>query len=172
MEHVDYSMLKGLTLIEILVSIVILSSMLLLTFVVFNPYKNLEKVNDEEERQNLQQIKAALDTYYNDNNCYPTTIPFGSEWRVGSTVYMLKVPQSSACTSDVAECFIYQTNGSCPQWSILFTKLSKSQTGSACILNTLPSCKPLDFTDQWACIALGNIDCSYLSTIRLSDGSK
>nr|HVZ58753.1 hypothetical protein [Patescibacteria group bacterium] len=108
---------------------------------------------------------------YNDQNCYPTSIPFGSLWEVSTVVYMKQVPQARTCSSNPSSCYEYINTGSCPQWNVVFAKLSKIPTSSACALSSLTSCTPHNYDSSWACAISGTVDCSYLSTVDLASGS-
>lgn len=165
--------LKGLTLVELMVVIAMLGILLGMTFAVLNPQHQLGKVNDAKREQDIKQIKTALDTYYNDHNCYPTTLPFGSAWTEGSTTYMSKVPEDLACAGN-ANCYVYKYLGTCSQWNVVFTKLSNTPSTSQCSLSELSGCVPSDFDASWACVVSGSVDtagCAHLSSSALGDGS-
>ena len=120
-----------------------------------------------------RQVKTALDTYYNDHNCYPTTLPFGSPWQENSTVYMSKVPQDIACSGS-SNCYVYKYAGACPQWNVVFTKLSVTPSTSQCSLSQQSACVPSDYNSSWACIVSGNVDaagCAHLASTSLAAGS-
>lgn len=161
----------GFTLIELLVVIMILASLLVISLTFIDPLKQLNKFNDSKRKEDILQIKTALDTYYNDHNCYPTSLPFGSSWTENGVTYMKKVPEDPDCKNDPTRCYIYQYSGTCPQWAVVFSKLSKQPQKSACILSSLSHCVPANYDSTWACVVAGNADCSYLSTIDLTSGS-
>lgn len=163
---------SGFTLIELLVVIGIIATLATtVTLVSLNPSKQINKVRDAEKKQDLSQIKTALDTYYNDLGCYPSVdylkSKFGQEWKEGKTVYMKKIPQSS----NPASPYIYLTDpSSCPQWNILFAKLQNPQIGggvsqaSLCPLVTQENCTPPGYDNSYICTLSGKVDCSYLAT--------
>lgn len=64
-----------------------------------DPSTQLNKAKDGQRREDFKQVRAALDMYYNDHNCYPTSLTFGQEWRVGQTTYMKQVPQDPSCSN-------------------------------------------------------------------------
>jgi prepilin-type N-terminal cleavage/methylation domain-containing protein len=155
------------TLIELLVAITIVSVLITGTIVAINPFSQLNKAKDAQNLNNLNQIKTALDTYYNDTGCYPPSLPFGQEWKnSNNTIYMQKVPQSA----DSLNPFIYETDKTkvCPQWDILFAKLANplafsGNTGGTCPISQLANCAPKGYVNgQYACKTSGNVDCSYL----------
>ena len=146
--------------------IVMLSAFLLMAILILNPIAQLNKAKDAQRKQDLEQIRSALDTYYNDTGCYPALVPFGGEWKVGNTVYMKKVPQDPDCYTG-GYCYVYQANnsGSCPQWNVLYThllvKMTATELQKSCPLRTV--CGVL-FTRYNYCIFSGNLDCTYIKT--------
>lgn len=163
---------KGLTLVEIVVVVAIVGALLALTLIYINPLAQVEKINDATRKRDLQQIKTALDTYYNDHGCYPTNLPFGSSWSENGAVYMREVPQDPDCeVGDPSRCYVYKYSGTCPQWNVLFAKLTKDPVVGACQLKS-PTCVPSDFSSSsWSCVASGNTDCTHLTSSALSSGS-
>ncbi len=157
--------LLGFTLVELIVVIAILSVLMVAFFMLFNPLSQLDKAKDAQRKHDFEQIRNALDTYYNDNNCYPTKlqgVPFGSAWSAGSTVYMKKVPQDPDC-SKTGYCFVYQTDASnCPQWNVLYTRLSRPTNSlTSCLM--FQACGYLQ-TKYNYCVMSGNVDCSYVKS--------
>lgn len=166
----------GFTLIEILVAVVILSTLIAGVLFSINPLKQISKAQDAARQNDLKQVKEALENYYHDNNCYPSQsegIPFGKEWSVtdskgNKTIYMKKVPQDPSCTDTTGtNCYRYRTDGTtCPQWNVTFSELSKnSSLTNACALSSLANgCTPEGYTGgTWACSMLGAVDCNGLA---------
>lgn len=85
----------GFTLIELLVVISIIG--ILATLVAANLNSARSRARDAGRKSDIKNIQTALRLYYNDNSRYPvsTGVPFGAEWKVGSTVYMNMVPEDS-----------------------------------------------------------------------------
>lgn len=168
----QFSTQTGFTLIELLVVMMILGILLLSATLLFNPLAQLQKAHNATREQDLNQIKNALDTYYNDNGCYPTSLSFGNKWSSGTTVYMQKIPQDPDCSSsDPTYCYDYQTDGTtCPQWNILYATMHKPIATSigTCPLATMDGCLPTGgiFTYNY-CTISGKLDCTYLSTNSL-----
>lgn len=170
----------GFSLLEIVVDIAILASLLALLYVLIDPITQFEKAKDATRKHDLVELQNALDTYYNDTGCYPQSIPFGHEWKEGSTVYMTEVPQDPSCTSTSGQCYIYQVDSSyaCPQWNILYATLEKPTT-QACLLHSLSTaCLPPNYDSSMTCTVSGSVDCDFVSTNALlpsspasSDGS-
>lgn len=158
---------SGFTLIELLVAMVMVSVFLLMAFLILDPIGQLDKAKDTQRKRDLEQVKRALDVYYNDNNCYPTKlqgIPFGLEWSDSGSgvVYMKKVPQDPDCYK-TGYCFVYQTDASnCPQWNVLYTRLSRPTNAlTSCLM--FQACGYLQ-TKYNYCVMSGNVDCSYVKT--------
>lgn len=163
----------GITLIELMVVIAMLGMLLALGFSLLNPKHQLSKVDDARRKQDIKQLKTALDTYYNDHNCYPTILPFGSSWSENGTTYMREVPQDLACAGN-SNCYVYKYLGSCSQWNVVFTKLAVVPPTPQCSLTELSACVPTDYDSSWACVVSGNVDsagCAHLSSSSLKSGS-
>lgn len=72
-------MIRGFTLIELLVVIAIVS--LLASFVITNLSSARPKAMNAKRRQDMHQIRVALEEYYSDHNGYPLAGPIGnSSW--------------------------------------------------------------------------------------------
>ncbi len=171
---------KGFTLIELLVAIVMLGLLAATLILFIDPIKQLNKARDAQRENNLKQVQDALDTYYNDNNSYPQSITFGQPFESanGSAEYFNKLPQDPDCVSG-GSCYQYVTNTTIPnpQWGVLFAKVSQDNTlTNPCPLQQIPSCLPTNFYTAGYnyCVILGNVDCSYISTIAIptSGGSQ
>ncbi len=164
---------SGLTLVELMVVIAMLGILMGMAFALLNPKHQLSKVDDARRKQDIKQLKTALDTYYNDHNCYPTILPFGSAWDENGTTYMRKVPQDLACAGN-ANCYVYKYLGTCSQWNVVFTKLAVAPTTPQCSLTGLSACVPTDYDSSWACVVSGTVDsagCAHLASSSLGSGS-
>jgi len=168
------SVSSGFTLVQIIVDLAILSVLITFLVILIDPMSQLDKANDSKRKRDLEQINNALDTYYNDHQCYPTSLQFGSEWSVSGTVYMKTVPQDPNCKTNPTSCYVYQVDdtNSCPQWNVLYSKLTNissedsgsSGSVSSCPLYSLSSCTPLNFDNSYSCILSGTINCGYISS--------
>ncbi|KKP95266.1 MAG: seg [Microgenomates group bacterium GW2011_GWC1_38_14] len=165
--------LSGFTIVELLVILGILGILFAAFLAVFNPLGQIAKATDAQKKRDLEQIRIALDVYYNDKNCYPIPagIPFGGQWAEGSTIYMKKVPQNPYFP------YIYDNNGinlsSCPQWGVLFAHLESTQSATVlCPLDNQPQkCIPDNAKQKGYnyCVVTGIPDCSYLATSTAFD---
>ena len=91
---------KGFTLIELLVVISIIGILSALIMSNFNSVR--QRTRDAQRKSDLNQVKAALGMYHNDNNLYPLTANFPSWGTVfnnpdnTSMVYMKILPNDPA----------------------------------------------------------------------------
>lgn len=166
---------RGFTLVEFLVAIIILGVVMGSLIIAFNPATQRKRVEDIDRQQTLQQIKNALETYYHDTNCYPTAenSPFvlalseGGEWKEGSTLYIKDIPNDP----NDPNLFVYKTDDTtCPQWSVVFTKLSAAQPKvNICSLSSISdTCVPEGYDETWACGLSGAVNCELLALSGLA----
>ena len=173
--------LRGFSLLEIIIALAILTSISAGLFIAINPVTQLNKAQDAKRLSDLQEIRQALTVYYHDHNCYPAPVsPFtavlnsGTEWSeaVGTktVLYMKKVPKDP-----IGVPYIYTTdNTSCPQWNVVFAKLSRPQLASSlnpnaiCPLPVASGCVPKGYDSSWACVTTGNTNCTALIAGTLS----
>lgn len=64
---------RGFTLVELLIVIAILAILVTMVIVAINPRSVIEGTKDTKSRSEMNQIKIALQTYFNENNSYPAT---------------------------------------------------------------------------------------------------
>lgn len=91
--------IKGFTLIELLIVIAIIGILVTIAIIAINPVRLIQDARDSTRRADLQQIKAAMQLFYNSCKFYPPTLPSdlwdGSDFAGtcdDSTVYMREVP--------------------------------------------------------------------------------
>jgi prepilin-type N-terminal cleavage/methylation domain-containing protein len=114
----------GFTLVELLVVITILSILITMLILTLNPFVQIEKGQDAKREQDLKQLNTALDTYYNDHNCYPSDLAKLS----GTGTYMKQVPNDPAAAGGWQN-YDYITDPNkpdCPQWNVIFAKVSNT----------------------------------------------
>ena len=168
----------GFTLIELLVVIVILSILIIGLIMTFNPLTQYNKAEDGKREHDIGQIQRALDSYFNDTSCYPTSLTFGQKWSVNNQVYMEQVPQDPNCSRDTNQCYKYEAGPTnCPQWAVVYGSLrGPAIPTSACPLitrNNGATCLPVGFTDNKYnyCILMGSIDCQSISSFVIGPTS-
>lgn len=164
--------IAGFTLIEILVAITILASLTGGVFVVLNPARQLNKARDAASLQGLQEIRNALDLYNQDHNCFPdtqsvfiTALQTGGPWVEANTTYIAEAPLDG-----YGNPYIYMTDPSisCPQWYVVFARLSQPQEQDICPLDEQSDCVPEGFDDRWACVTGGITGCALLSGAQVN----
>jgi prepilin-type N-terminal cleavage/methylation domain-containing protein len=62
---------SGFTLLELIVVVAIIAILVAIVVVAINPVRLIGEANDAKKREELNQLKNALQLYYNDNNSYP-----------------------------------------------------------------------------------------------------
>lgn len=82
---------KAFTLIEILVVVTIISLLAAGAYVNYSSINN--KSFDEKRKADIEQIRMALEMYYNNNSTYPPTLPSNSLIDGAGRVYLNKIPK-------------------------------------------------------------------------------
>ncbi|MCS7093375.1 MAG: type II secretion system GspH family protein [Patescibacteria group bacterium] len=97
---------KFFTLIEVLIVIILVGS--LTGMITGNFLNSLKKARDARRKSDLEQIKKALELYYEDKGGYPQTLTFGSELKDPATgkIYMSRLP-----TDPISPDYFYQSDG-------------------------------------------------------------
>lgn len=155
--------LKGFTLVELIVVIGIIG--ILAGFILFtlNPFTQLEKGRDAKRESDIRQLQVASDTFYNDTNCYPVQI---TDSYLNEN-YIQKIPSDPSGAS-----YLYIPDPStCPQWSIFMAKLSYEPTNKvSCPLETLQNCVPsnYDVSGYNYCVISGDVKCSDVHAVIIS----
>ncbi len=99
-------------MLEILTVIAILG--ILAIMVMGNFIRSLKKARDSRRKQDLDQVKTALDIYYSEHESYPGVtgaagLPWGERFTDGNRIFMEKLPQDPNSSNTN---YIYQTDGS------------------------------------------------------------
>ena len=108
---------KGFTLIELLVAVAIISVLLSVGLVSYSSFQ--KNARDTQRKRDLDQIKIALESYFQENLVYPvdssgkikcgaTTFNWGERFVCGATpiVYMESLPEDPKSTSPYIYCYI------------------------------------------------------------------
>ncbi len=160
--------LKGLTLVEMMICVVIMGTFALMLVIQLSSSNQLDKVKNTQRQYDIKQIANSVELFYQDNNCYPLEedmvdlFQYGSEWseNSGRTVYNKKIP-----IDPDNYIYVYKTDTTdCPQWSVVFSKLSKVNENSAmCPLASIGDCVPQGYDNTWACVNLGTPNCEVIA---------
>lgn len=104
---------KGFTLVELLMVIVMLALIVSMLIIAINPSVQFQKAHDTQRKNDLTEIKKALELYYEDNGSYPTgdisnnytieNITWGDPW----STYMAKLPADQ----DSSQRYVYYSDG-------------------------------------------------------------
>lgn len=160
---------NGFTLIELIVVVVIIGTLFAALAFLFNPAAQLNKAQNARRQHDLEQVRTALATYYDDTGCYPTTLNFAQTFSLTGKTYMTTVPEDPKCTTRGVSCYIYQTDPttSCPQWNVLYDTLAAPLPPNiTCPLTSMSnSCVPTNYQQLGInyCVISGNIDCAKIS---------
>ncbi|MEI6532996.1 MAG: type II secretion system protein GspG [Candidatus Roizmanbacteria bacterium] len=130
---------NGFTLLEILIVIAIIG--ILSGFVTIQVTSSIGKSYDSRRKSDLNAIQKALESYYNDNNAYPSSLTFGGALCAtagcSSANYMKPLP------NDPHTCSYAYIVGSNNQSYQLYSTLGNSAdigTGIVQTGYTIPSC--------------------------------
>ena len=87
---------EGFTLIELMIVVAILGVLVGIVLVAINPVRMLGEARDGRTRSDLNQVKAALQLYHNENGDYPTAVEFtavgGASPPNFTSTYMRQLP--------------------------------------------------------------------------------
>lgn len=120
---------RGFTLIELLVVIAIIGILVTIVIIAINPVRQVQNAQDSKMRADLNQIKAAMQLYYNDCKFYPLNAPtVNTAWTpaVGGAVG----PGASANSCDDGVTYMRQFPGNSTGTAYLY--LSTLASGGAC----------------------------------------
>ncbi len=84
------SSVKGFTLVELLITISIISILSAVGLVVFTSV--MKQGRDTKRQSDLRSIQSALEQYYADNFSYPAQVSSGGSIAAGNKTYMREVP--------------------------------------------------------------------------------
>jgi prepilin-type N-terminal cleavage/methylation domain-containing protein len=166
----------GFTLIELVVVVMMISVLVTGSILILNPIKQLQKAKDAQRQQDLAQVRSALDTYYNDNNCYPNSdfFYFGTSFSQNGVSFMQKVPQDPDFASGSNKPYAYLVDtlsSSCPQWNVLFAKAASVQNLQVgCPLTQMTdsngnTCVPANYETLGYnyCLPSGKVNCDFIT---------
>jgi len=120
--------LKGFSLIELLVSITIVSLLMAAAFAVLRPQDYFARARNSRRISDLKVIQTAMEQFYANNNAYPTTasVPLtGTVWTSGSVTYLRTVPKDPGNGGN----YCYATTSTGYEACANFENLSAPPTG-------------------------------------------
>lgn len=149
---------SGFTLIELLTVITILGVLISSLLMIFNPQTQIRKGEDSKRRTFLSEIKGPLLTYYDDYKCFPTTLPWGSDFTSGTNTYFSELP-----LDDASDGPFYKNDGTtCPQWYVVAWRKEYTLNPDMLADCQLRQTNPCDtnISDEFVCSYEGSVDCS------------
>jgi len=102
---------KGLTLVELLIVVSVISFLAILITVFLR--SQVFKGNDARKKADIKRIGIAVEEYEKDNNCYPIASLVSCNPGKGLTPYINKIP----CDPITKASYMYEhEDSSCPRW--------------------------------------------------------
>lgn len=165
---------QGFSLLELIIVVTIVGVLFAALALVFNPAAQFSKADNAKRQHDLEEVRTALATYYDDTGCYPTSLDFAQKFSLTGKTYMQTIPEDPKCGSSGNNCYIYQTDTttSCPQWNVLYDTLAAPlPTNITCPLTSISNnCLPTNYTQMGInyCVISGNIDCAKISSVAIT----
>lgn len=137
-----------------------------------NPIEQLAKAKDTQRQNDMKQLQTALDTFYNDRNCYPIAAGDFLSTDELDYNYIKDIP----IDPDGRGYAYLEDSASCPQWNALFTRLdSLPEDETSCPLLQMEeelgsSCTPINYESGYNfCAISGEVNCSQISSASVPD---
>jgi len=109
---------KGVTLVEILVVVAIITLLAVLVIAYFR--NQIFKGNDARRKGDIHKIQIAVEEYEKDHDCYPLPNLVDCHPGTGLLPYTDKIP----CDPTTNASYYYEyENSSCPKWYRIYTDL-------------------------------------------------
>ncbi len=101
---------SGFTLVELIIVIAIIGILVSIALIAIDPIRVIQDTRDSRNRTELNQIKSALQLYFNENNDYPTAAEFAASGAPPNftPTYIRTLP---SVTTDTDAAFTYVSNG-------------------------------------------------------------
>lgn len=129
--------LRGITLLEILITIIILSILILSSFLVLPSH--IAKSRDATRKTNLHRVKTALNEYYYEAGNFPLTLPDCDQpLKIGNEVILNKIP----CDPKTKSPYFYQINIGQPDSFRMYTNLENITDLSISFVQCQKGCGP------------------------------
>lgn len=121
---------KGMTLVEIMISMTIIAFLAVMAIVFLNPTAQMKKARDTQRKKDLNRIKIAFEDYLNDKNCYPNQNLVDSLNNATNCKSGVFSPWLTIWPCDPKEALSYPLvvgdDGNCPKWYKIMTNLENS----------------------------------------------
>jgi len=130
--------LRGFTLVEILIVIVLIAS--LIVFSLLNVPAQIAKARDAERKGDIDTMGKFIEEYYIDSGCYPISIPIcGNSLNLNEKIYISNLP----CDPGTDLSYVYVSEiSSCPSWFQLYGNLEYTKDGIIDTLGCRNGCGP------------------------------
>jgi competence protein ComGC len=116
---------SGLTLVELIIIVVILSILILLAIMYFRG--QIFKGNDAKRKADIDRIKIAAEEYEKDHNCYPSPSLMSCNPGYGLKPYLDKIPCDPM--THASYMYVYQ-DSVCPGWFKVYANLENKTDAS------------------------------------------
>jgi prepilin-type N-terminal cleavage/methylation domain-containing protein len=128
---------KGITLVELLTTITVVSILAITAYLVVPPQIN--KAFDARRKADLYQIKFNLEIYYGMAEQFPRNLPgCGRPLTYNDEIILTSMP----CDPTTKRPYYYQTKGGNPESYRLYTLLANTQDPSIKVVGCLSGCGP------------------------------
>jgi len=113
---------KGFSLSELLIVLTIAGLLIIWLLTNLNPQALIGKGKDSRRKADLKKIQIALEDYYSDHDCYPTSLPdCGSPFLPGQVPYYLN---PLPCDPDGKDYYYVPGPGNCPRSYQIYVNLN------------------------------------------------
>ncbi|MDD3679646.1 MAG: prepilin-type N-terminal cleavage/methylation domain-containing protein [Candidatus Shapirobacteria bacterium] len=130
----------GVTLIEWLIVIAIISILLIIIFAHINPLRERDRASDSRRKADLNRINIALEEFYSDHDCYPIQEIFNQN--EGLRPYLGQTPRDPG--TGLAY-FYFPQEEPCPQYYRLYTNLRWQDDPDITKIGCSTGCGPDNF---------------------------
>jgi len=158
---------SSFTLIELLLVMALLAVLALL--LIGNFSSTMKRGRDQQRKNDLNQIQKALETYYEDNQSYPTFDIFSGpsgkfcktiSCSANETVYMVKTPKDPNSSYIYRYLYINPVSGASSRYYLFSYIENTLDQGSGVSINGYPIIS--GFTGNQTCDTLGTVNsCKY-----------
>lgn len=134
---------RGLTMIELLVVLAILSIFILAALFAYKT--QLAKGRDARRKADLNKLQKILEDYLNDENCYPDNLTCG----VSFTPYLSQVPCDPVNNIYYNYFYSYDDGLTCRKWYKIYSKLENTKDPIIERMGCASGCGPSGNYNYW-----------------------